>query len=43
MARGELYEDGDPTNEQCPRCGDTYMADHGDRRHCGNCDYTEWE
>lgn len=28
--------------EECPRCGDAYLADHGDRKHCGNCGYTEF-
>jgi len=44
MARHELYEDdGSTEREMCPRCGDTFLADHGDRLHCGGCDYTEWE
>lgn len=26
----------------CPKCGPgTFMADHKDRYHCGNCGYTE--
>lgn len=43
MGRADLYnEDGEPTAERCPRCGDTFLADHGDRRHCGRCSYVEW-
>ena len=42
MARHELYEDGEETRDRCPRCGDTFLAQHGDRQHCGKCDYTEW-
>ncbi|MFC7116202.1 30S ribosomal protein S27ae [Natronoarchaeum sp. GCM10025703] len=44
MPRHELYnDDGTTENEKCPRCGDAFLADHGDRQHCGRCDYTEWE
>jgi len=42
MARHELYnDDGTSDRDMCPRCGDTFLADHGDRFHCGKCDYTE--
>ncbi|MFB6171128.1 MAG: 30S ribosomal protein S27ae [Haloarculaceae archaeon] len=44
MARHEYYdEDGTIDKEQCPRCGDTFLADHADRLHCGKCGYTEWK
>ncbi|TMT87676.1 30S ribosomal protein S27ae [Haloterrigena sp. H1] len=44
MARYDLYNDDGTTNgELCPRCGDVFLADHGDRKHCGKCGYTEWE
>ena len=44
MARHEYYdEEGNLTKEQCPRCGDTFLGDHGDRLHCGKCSYTEWK
>ncbi|ADJ14284.1 30S ribosomal protein S27ae [Halalkalicoccus jeotgali] len=44
MARHEIYgEDGSADREQCPRCGDTYLGDYGDRMHCGRCSYTEWQ
>jgi small subunit ribosomal protein S27Ae len=44
MARDELdAEDGDAEREMCQRCGDTFLADHGDRLHCGKCGYTEWQ
>ena len=44
VARYELYdEDGHTDREQCPRCGDAFLADHGDRLHCGRCSYTEWQ
>ena len=43
MGRHDLYsESGEPTHEHCPRCGDTFLAQHGDRQHCGRCGYTEW-
>ena len=43
MARYELYdEDGSTDREQCTRCGDSFLADHGDRLHGGKCGYTEW-
>ena len=43
MARHELYnEDGTSDRERCPKCGDTFLADHGDRLHCGACGYAEW-
>jgi len=29
-------------NKFCPKCGPgTFMANHKDRSHCGNCGYTE--
>ena len=44
MARHELYnDDGTTDREMCPRCGDTFLADHGDRTHCGRCGYTEFD
>ena len=44
MARHEFYsEDGTADREQCPRCGDTFLGDYGDRKHCGTCGYTEFE
>lgn len=44
MARNEYYDDdGTATKERCPRCEDTFLADHDDRRHCGACGYTEWK
>jgi small subunit ribosomal protein S27Ae len=44
MARYEMYdEDGETDHEQCQRCGDAFLADHGDRLHCGKCGYTEWQ
>ncbi|MFP4217332.1 MAG: 30S ribosomal protein S27ae [Salinarchaeum sp.] len=43
MTRYELYDDDGTIDRQaCPECGDAYLADHGDRRHCGRCGYTEW-
>lgn len=43
MARHELYdEDATSSHESCPRCGDTFLGEYGDRRHCGRCSYTEW-
>jgi small subunit ribosomal protein S27Ae len=43
MARNEYYEDGEEVRDRCPRCGDTFLAQHDDRQHCGACGYTEWE
>lgn len=44
MGRYELYaEDGSVERERCPQCGDSFLADHSDRRHCGACSYTEWK
>ena len=43
MAHYELYdEDGTASRDPCPRCGDTFLGEYGDRRHCGRCSYTEW-
>jgi small subunit ribosomal protein S27Ae len=44
MARHEYYDDdGETQRLECPRCGDTFLSEHEDRRHCGRCDYTEWK
>ena len=44
MPRSDYYnDDGTTDKEMCPRCGDTFLADHGDRQNCGKCGYTEWE
>jgi small subunit ribosomal protein S27Ae len=44
MAQYELYdEEGSTVRKQCPRCGDSFLADHDDRMHCGRCSYTEWK
>jgi small subunit ribosomal protein S27Ae len=43
MPRHEYYEDGETVKEACPRCENSFLADHGDRKHCGQCGYTEWE
>ena len=44
MPRSDYYDDeGEVDREQCPRCGDTFLAQHDDRQHCGKCGYTEWE
>ena len=43
MARHEYYEDGSADKQQCPRCGDTFLGDYGDRLHCGKCSYTEFQ
>lgn len=43
MSRHELYDDqGNVTRDACPRCENTYLANHQDRKHCGSCGYTEW-
>ena len=44
MARYDLYnDDGTSDTQMCPRCGDTFLGEHGDRFHCGKCSYTEWK
>ncbi|GGN12689.1 30S ribosomal protein S27ae [Halarchaeum nitratireducens] len=44
MSRADYYnDDGTASKTQCPRCGDTFLADHSDREHCGKCGYTEWK
>ncbi|MDY6780794.1 MAG: 30S ribosomal protein S27ae [Halobacteria archaeon] len=49
MTRNEFYDVTDDADEvelvkeECPRCGDVYLAEHGDRKHCGKCGYTEFE
>ena len=44
MSRSEFYgEDGTTDKERCPRCEDTFLANHDDRLHCGKCGYTEWK
>jgi len=44
MSRHDLYgEDGTTDHERCPRCEDTFLAEHADRVHCGACGYTEWQ
>jgi small subunit ribosomal protein S27Ae len=44
MSRHELYaDDGTTDHERCPRCEDAFLAEHGDRHHCGGCGYTEWQ
>ncbi|MXR21793.1 30S ribosomal protein S27ae [Halobacterium bonnevillei] len=44
MPRSDYYnDDGTTDKEMCPRCGDTFLADHGDRQVCGKCGFTEWE
>jgi len=43
MPRSDYYsDDGTTEKETCPRCGDVFLADHGDRKHCGKCGFTEW-
>lgn len=42
-ARHEFYnDDGTTEKPQCPECEDAFLAEHGDRHHCGRCGYTEW-
>lgn len=42
MTRYALYdEDGSPLADRCPECDDAFLAEHGDRRHCGKCGYAE--
>ena len=43
MSHHELYgDDGTTDHEPCPRCGDAFLGEYGDRQHCGRCSYTEW-
>jgi small subunit ribosomal protein S27Ae len=46
--KSEYYKvEGDKvvrTKKVCPKCGPgVFMADHGDRYHCGRCGYTEFK
>lgn len=36
-------EDGTTDKRRCPRCEDAFLAEHGDRFHCGACGFTEWK
>lgn len=39
-------EDGEVERENptCPKCGEgVLLAEHGDRKHCGNCGYTKYQ
>lgn len=39
--KGETLE---RKNKTCPKCGSgTFMAEHKDRRTCGQCKYTEFK
>ena len=45
-ARVGLYNASGPTlqrtHKSCPKCGPgTFLAEHGDRRSCGRCGYSE--
>ena len=38
----EMYDQGKPKNQTCPKCGPGVMlADHKDRLYCGKCHYME--
>lgn len=40
----KYYEAGKAKKPSCPKCGaGTFMAEHTDRYHCGNCGYTRWK
>ena len=44
MSKSDHYgDDGSFQREWCPECGDSVLAEHGDRKHCGKCGYTKWE
>ena len=44
MGQHEYYEeDGTTDKKQCPKCEDSFLAEHDDRFHCGRCGYTEWK
>lgn len=39
----EKYDDdGSTDQETCPRCG-AFLAEHEDRKTCGNCGYSQIE
>jgi len=41
VKRWEKYdEEGNLSGERCPRCS-SLIADHGDRKTCGGCGYSE--
>ena len=30
--------------QACPKCGEgVFLAEHGNRFHCGKCEYTRWK
>lgn len=31
------------TKQFCPRCSGSYLAEHKNRRSCGNCGYSEYK
>ncbi|HLC31298.1 MAG TPA: 30S ribosomal protein S27ae [Candidatus Nanoarchaeia archaeon] len=38
-----MYAAGVKKNKFCPRCGaGVFLANHGNRLHCGKCGYTEF-
>ncbi|HEC76667.1 MAG TPA: 30S ribosomal protein S27ae [Thermoplasmatales archaeon] len=48
MNKREIYEiEGEKVvrkRKECPKCGPgIFMAEHSDRRSCGNCGYTEFK
>jgi ribosomal protein S27AE len=44
VAIGKLYSQGKLKNKTCPKCGAGFlMAEHGNRRACGKCGYTEFK
>ncbi|HHF55692.1 MAG TPA: 30S ribosomal protein S27ae [Thermoplasmatales archaeon] len=48
MSKWKFYEVADGKivrkRKECPKCGPgVFMAEHKDRRSCGNCGYTEFK
>lgn len=41
-AHEKYDEDGGSDHPRCPRC-DSFLADHENRKTCGNCGYSEIE
>ncbi|MBT4022150.1 30S ribosomal protein S27ae [archaeon] len=40
----ESYEGGKVKKQSCPKCGPgVFMAEHGNRKSCGKCGFTEFK
>lgn len=42
VKRHELYKGKERKRRFCPRCGDSFLANHKNRFTCGKCGWTEF-